>query len=104
MAIEETTLSTALRRLVSIGQQESALVLEDLEQEQQEEPQQEKKQQKVRPSLDSNWSRSLSTETLEKRSKRYVFGCRWTGSLQPTWPQWNTGLLSIRCLFNKGLH
>ncbi|XP_075881340.1 uncharacterized protein LOC142887514 [Nelusetta ayraudi] len=47
MAIEEKTLSPALRCLVSIGQQESALVLEDLEQEQQEEPQQEKKQQEV---------------------------------------------------------
>lgn len=79
-------------------------MLEDLEQEQQEEPQQEKKQQEVRPSLDSDWSGSLSTETLEKQSKRCVFGCRWTGSLQPTWPRWNTGLLSIRCLFSKGLH
>lgn len=93
MAIEETTISPALRHLVSLGQQESPLVLEDLEQEQQVEPQQEKKQQEVRPSLDSYWSRSLSTVTLGKQSKRCVLGCRWTGSLQPTWPQWNTGLL-----------
>lgn len=86
MTIEEKTFS-ALRHLVSIKQQESTLVLEDLEQ--QKEPHE--KKQKVRPSLDSNWLRRFSTETLEKQFTWSVFGCRWTRSLLLIWPQWNKG-------------